>query len=255
MKKWVLVFAAAGLFGVAPASAQGLLSALKDKVTGGGQEPQETPAAQAQSTPPPAESGARNSRRGTARPNVKVVEGTPPPSAGTPQPTPDKETIRRGAQKLRAQLETEKIPGDLFRRYAGKWKGDFWVYSPEGKLEESKSVSLEFTPGSGGTMKMESFSFDRISRTWVIAETATYENQGDSVQVTIQRPNTSVSHQTGRYNDGQLFLTNQGREGMEHFRERVDGKRLLIDGFGAYPAKQGGEYHVFIGRFLKEGGR
>jgi len=251
MKKWLAALAALVALSTSDASAQGLLSALKDKVTGGGEpEPAPTPVAAAQATPAPAENAARGkATRSKANPKVQVVEGTPPP--GTPAPTPDKETIRKGAAKLQGQLSNERVPGDLFRKYAGKWKGDFWTYSPTGKLEQSQSVSLEFKV-LGNSMTMESFSFDRISRTWVVAETATYTNNGDSVRVSIQRPDKSTDSQTGYFNDGQLFLVNSSGEGMEHFRERVDGKRLLIDGFGAYRGKQGGDYHVFIGRYLKE---
>lgn len=245
---WLLAGALA-----APTIAQaGLLSAIKDKVTGGDdsaqQQTQHVPAAEG--TPAPAEQGkaaGRSSKSGKGK--VKVVEGTPPPPAN-PQPTPTREQIKAGAQKLKKAIDVEQVPGNLFQRYAGKWKGDFWVYSPSGKLEESKAASIQYTPQSDGTMKMETFYLDRISKTWVTAETATYVNEGRSVRVTIRRPNNSVSKQTGHFNDGQLFLMADINDGVEHYRERIDGKRLLVDGFGVY--KGAGDHHVFIGRFLKE---
>src|SRR5215218_9606175 len=112
----------------------GLWNALKDKVTGGeGAEDeaavqQQLAQQQGQPTPAPAE---RKSTKGgktvQGKSRVQMVEGTPPPAAA-PRATPDKEAIRKGAAKLSAEVNTEKIPSDLFQRYAGKWKGDFWVY-------------------------------------------------------------------------------------------------------------------------------
>jgi hypothetical protein len=238
----------------------GWISAIKDKVTGGpSDEEQQAAAMQAQAaqpaaTPAPAEGGktpGKTAAKGTkARPNIKVVEGTPTPVANA-QPTPDKETIRKGAAKLQTQMEVEKIPSNLFQNYVGKWKGDFWVYKPTGQLEQNQAASIEYTLQPDGTLKMESFFFDRISKSWVIAETATYVNEGSSVRVTIRHSNNSVGKQTGHYNDGQLFLTADINDGVEHYRERIDGKRLLVDGFGVY---KGGaaDAHVFIGRFLRE---
>ncbi|MGI8906757.1 MAG: lipocalin family protein [Candidatus Sumerlaeaceae bacterium] len=228
------------------ASHASLWSALKDKVSGS--DPAEEEAAAAQqaaamaATPAPAEAGK-------GRPRVKIVEGTPPPNSAA-KPTADKETIRKGAQKLSQEINAERIPGDLFQRYAGKWKGDFWVYSPAGKKEQSQAASVEYTLNGDGTMKMESFYFDRISKTWVTAETATYVNEGNSIRVTIKRPNGDVAKQTGHFNDGQLFLTADINDGVEHYRERIDGKRLLVDGFGVYKGQA--DSHVFIGRFLRE---
>lgn len=252
MKKLYAYFLAVAISGSSVAQA-GLLSAIKDKVTGGGEEaaPQQTqqvPAAEG--TPAPAEQGkAAGKTTKSGKGKVKVVEGTPPPSTNT-QPTPTREQIKAGAQKLKKAIDVEPVPKNLFQKYAGKWKGDFWVYTPSGKLEESKAASIEYTPQSDGTMKMETFYLDRISKTWVTAETATYVNDGNSVRVTIRRPNNSVSKQTGHYNDNSLFLLADISDGVEHYRERVDGKRLLVDGFGVY--KGSGDQHVFIGRFLKE---
>jgi hypothetical protein len=247
---WCTVLAIGLLGGVAQAS---LWSALKEKVTGSDDSGQQAAAApEPQSTPAPAEGGksAKGGKAAQAKPRVKLVEGTPPPGA-TPQPTPDKETIKKGAQKLAQQMNVDKIPGDLFQRYAGKWKGDFWVYTPSGNKEQSQAASVEYVLNGDGTMKMESFYFDRISKTWVTAETATYVNDGNSVRVTIRRPNNAVAKQTGHFKDGQLFLVADINDGVEHYRERIDGKRLLIDGFGVYSGKSA-DSHVFIGRFLKE---
>jgi hypothetical protein len=237
----------------------GWISALKDKVTGGDSaaEQQQIAAQEVQATPAPAENtktSAKSTKGGktvSGKSKVQIVEGTPPPTNAAPQPTPDKETIRKGAQKLAAEVNVEKIPSDLFRRYAGKWKGDFWVYSPTGQKEQSQAASVEYTVNGDGTMKMESFYNDRISKNWVTAETATYVNEGDKLRVTIKRPNGQIAKQTGRFNDGQLFLVADISDGVEHNRERVDGKRLLIDGFGVYFGKNS-DSHVFIGRFLKE---
>lgn len=260
MKKlYTVACAVVALWTMTNVGQAGLWSALKDKV-GVGENPEEQAAAQqqvaqaqqAEATPAPAEkkSTGKAGKTVQGKSRVQMVEGTPPPVA-TPRTAADKETIRKGAQKLSAEVNVEKVPSDLFRRYQGKWKGDFWVYSPSGKKEQSQAASIEYTMNGDGTMKMESFYFDRLSKTWVTAETATYVNEGNSVRITIRRPNNAVAKQTGYFNDGQLFLVADITDGVEHYRERIDGKRLLIDGFGVYTGPKS-DSHVFIGRFLRE---
>lgn len=142
------------------------------------------------------------------------------------------------------------VPSNLFSRYAGKWTGDFWVYSPDGVLQESKSVMIEYKP-SGKNMTMETFYLDRISKQWVVAETATYTNNGGSVKVSIRRPNSEMASQTGYYTNGSLFLTSDNiKSGVEQYRETLDGQRLLVDGFGIYGDVK--DSHVFIGRFVRQ---
>ena len=244
MKKSLFVLAIA--IGITfNASAQGFLSSVRDKLTGGGDEPaqaQQAPAA-AQPTPAPAE--GRNVK-GEGGKNVKIVQGTP--SAAAPTKTPTKEEIRKGAANLSRQLSPEKVPSNLFDRYVGTWNGDFWVYSPQGALKQSQAVKIEYKK-SGKQLTMETFYADRISKTWVVAETATYTNEGDKVTVSIRRPSNDVATQTGHFNDGQLFLVANIKDGVEHYRERIDGKRLLVDGFGVYG---GNDSNVFIGRFVKQ---
>jgi len=208
-----------------------------------------------QATPAPAEKSSRggksassSSKGGKKGQSVKVVEGTPPPQQA-PQPTPDKETIRKGAARLKQQLSVERIPSDLLSRYVGRWKGDFWVYAPTGELQESKACAIEYKMGDRNTLQMETYYVDRISKQWIVAETATYQNNGDSVLVTIKKPDGKIATQTGHYNDGQLFLVSNIKDGIESYRERIDGKRLLVDGFGVYGGK---DSHVFIGRLLRE---
>lgn len=246
MKKLLLVLTAAfTLTCSTTVMGQGFLSSIRGKLTGNeaAQQQQQQPqqAAPQQATPAPAERTAR----GEGGSNVRIVQGTPPAQA---QKTPTKEEIRKGANRLRNQLEQERIPGDLFDRYVGTWNGDFWVYSPTGKLEESKSVKIEFKK-SGKSLVMETFYADRISKQWVVAETATYSSDGSKVTVNIQRPSGDNASQTGYYNDGQLFLVANISEGVEHYRERIDGQRLLVDGFGVYGGK---DSHVFIGRFVRQ---
>lgn len=225
--------------------AQGFLSSIKGKLSGGEAAPQQQQApVQAQATPAPAEQG--RTVQGQGGKNVKIVQGTPPPTA---QKTPSKEEIRKGAARLKSQMAPERIPGNLFDRYEGTWNGDFWVYSPTGTLEESKSVRIEYKKAGKNTLNMETFYADRISKQWVVAETATYTNNGDSISVSIRRPSNDVATQTGHYNDGQLFLVANIKDGVEHYRERIDGQRLLVDGFGVYG---GSDSHVFIGRFVRQ---
>ena len=111
---------------------------------------------------------------------------------------------------------------------------------------------MEYARQGNNTMTMRSFSYDMISKTWVTEETATYRIEGDRVLVEIKRPTGKTAKQSGHYSDGQLFLQAEIEDGVEHFRERIDGKRLLIDGFGIYGSLKGKDHHVFIGRLVKE---
>lgn len=244
MKKIIVCGAVIAVSMCGTIQAQGFLSSIKDKLTGGGDEPAQQAPQQAQATPAPAEAG--RTVKGDNGKNVRIVQGTPPAQA---QETPTKEEIRKGAARLKKQLEPERIPSNLFDRYVGTWNGDFWVYSPSGQLEEIKSVRIEYKKADKNTLTMETFYADRLSKQWIVAETATYANHGDSVKVSIQRPSGDIATQTGHYNDGQLFLVADIKDGIEHYRERIDGQRLLVDGFGVYGGK---DSHVFIGRFLRQ---
>lgn len=163
-------------------------------------------------------------------------------------PTPDPEKVK----KLKAALDWEKPPADLFQRYAGTWQGDFWVYSVEGRLEQHNKMRITYTPQSDGTMKMEMWSGDLISKMWVTKVTATYSIEGDKIVCTVQQPDGTSFKQIGHYNDGSVFFVSQINDGVEHSRERIDGKRLLSDGFGVYESLKKKNAHVFIGRFLKQ---
>lgn len=168
------------------------------------------------------------------------------------QPTPSPEQIKEGARKLAKEIGWEKIPGDLFRRYQGTWVGNYWAYSLDGKLQQTSKTKVEFKIQKDGSMKMESYYFDLLSKSYFTAEVATYRINGDEVVVTIERGQGKTDRQVGHWNDGQLFLVSNIKDGVEHFRERIDGKRLLIDGFGVYGSLKGKDQHVFIGRYLRE---
>lgn len=255
MKKSLLVLAAVVGLTCGNLQGQGFLSSIKDKLTGAEQqEQQQAPQQQAppqqqqqpgpQGTPAPAERG--RTVQGEAGNNVKIIQGTPPAQV---QKTPTKDEIKKGAARLKTQMAAERIPGNLFDNYVGTWSGDFWVYSPSGQLEETKSAKIEYKKTGKNTLSMETFYADRLGKQWIVAETATYTNTGDAVQVSILRPSNDTATQTGHFNDGQLFLMANITDGVEHFRERIDGQRLLVDGFAVYG--DGGS-HVFIGRFVRQ---
>lgn len=251
MKRTVaIVFALMALTSM-PVYSQGILNRIKNTVTGNEQQqqqPQQQPQYQAQPTPPPAEAN----RTASGRNGVKVVEGTPPPELmQQPEKTPTKAEIKAGAARLTRAMVPENVPGNLFGRYQGVWSGDFVVYTPDGRMEEFKKVRMEFKSTGRKQMTMETFYFDKISETYVVAETAVYENNTKDVKVTIRRPNGEQATQTGRWNDGQLFLKADIRDGVEHFRERIQDNRMLVDGFAVYNDKPN-DVHVFIGRFTRE---
>lgn len=163
-------------------------------------------------------------------------------------PTPDPEQVK----KLKAALDWEKPPKDILQRYAGTWQGDFWVYSIEGRLKQHNKMRITYTPQPDGTLKMEMWSGDLISKLWVTKVTATYAVDGDKIVCTVQQPDGSQFKQIGHYNDGSVFFVSQITDGVEHSRERIDGKRLLTDGFGVYGSLKKANSHVFIGRFLRQ---
>lgn len=199
------------------------------------------PAPQQEIPPPPPQS---------SQPTKQMVEkdGKPVP---TPVP-PDPAVIKAGAAKLKKELSWEGVPSNLFQMYAGKWNGNFWVYSPQGKLEGKEAVKMECTPQADGTMKMVTFYHDTITKTWVTHETSVYSVKGDTINVTISGTRGEPARQVGHYNDQSVFLVNESKDTFESQRERIDGKRFLSDGFAVYNGKNGKEYHVFIGRLLKE---
>lgn len=165
-----------------------------------------------------------------------------------PTRTPDPAVV----EQLKKELAWESVPKDLFKRYAGKWIGNFWVYSPVGKKEQVQQVQIEYIPESDGSMTMRTHSYDMLSKAWVVQETARYSVEGDKVQVEIRRPTGKIARQNGHFKDGQLFLQAEITDGAEHFRERIDGNRLLIDGYGIYMPLKNKDQHIFIGRFKKQ---
>lgn len=182
-----------------------------------------------------------------ARPQEPALAKSTGKDAQT-SPTPNPEHVK----KLKAALDWEKPPKDLFQRYAGTWQGDFWVYSVEGRLEQHNKMRLTYTPQPDGSLKMEMWSGDLLSKMWVTKVTATYTVEGDKILCTVTQPDGSTFKQVGHYNDGSVFFVSQIPDGVEHSRERIDGKRLLSDGFGVYGALKKKDAHVFIGRFLKQ---
>ena len=229
--KFASAFAVVSLLAVSSAPAQSIIGGLMDRFGGGQsqqvQQPQQVQQQQ-QQVPPPAEQGARKQ------------------SAGDKKSGPSS-----GARKLARELNWDKVPRDLFNRYAGNWEGHFWTYSPLGKKEQVNRVQVSFTP-NGNTMKMVTNSMDLISKTWVVQESAVYTIEGDTVYVEITRPSGDTSRQVGHWSDDQLFLQGQINDGVEHFRERVDGGRLLVDGFGVYGSVKGKDHHIFIGRLTRK---
>jgi hypothetical protein len=167
----------------------------------------------------------------------------------TAQPTPDPQKVK----KLKAALDWETPPKDLFERYVGTWQGDFWVYTTDGRLEQHNKVRITYTLQPDGTLKMEMLSGDLISKMWVTKVTATYKVDGKQIVCSVAQPTGDTFKQVGHYNDGSVFFVSQIPDGVEHQRERIDGKRLLVDGFGVYGSlKKKDDHHVFIGRFLKQ---
>ncbi|MCX7018896.1 MAG: lipocalin family protein [bacterium] len=231
MKFTAYIIACAFTLLLAGNSHAGFLSALLDRNKAGADNQQRLVAGQ--QVPPPAEQANK-------------------PAAAPGQKAPDEKEIKAAARKIAKQMSWDAVPNDLFQRYAGKWQGTFWVYSLVGKKQQVNRVQINYEPQNDGTMKMTTLSFDMISKVWVTEETATYTIKGDTIIVEIKRPTGQTQKQTGHYSDGQLFFKGEIDDGAEHFRERISGKDLLVDGFGVYGSFKGADHHIFIGRFKRE---
>lgn len=258
--KYVSAFALLGILALASAAPAGILSGLRDRLSAGQTEQFQgnNPAPQnEQQVPPPAEQAQPKKKQQPkqqqqAQPQQQPQQAQPKQQQAQPQDDSAK-APSAGARKLARQLNWDGVPRDLFKRYAGRWEGNFWVYSPLGKKEQVNKVQVEYTPQSNGSMKMLTNSYDMISKTWVVQESATYTIEGDTVYVEIRRPNGDVSRQVGHWSDDQLFLQGQINDGVEHFRERIDSNgRLLVDGFGVYGSTKGKDHHIFIGRMTRQ---
>lgn len=208
----------------APIGAQGgLFTSLRDKVTGRDEQPT------AQQGPPP-----------QAQPELSPQEQDKARQQAESQ-----------ARRVASKMTWDKVPGNLFRQYAGKWEGNFWVYGNDGRKRQVQKVTVQYAPQRDGTMHMESFNFDLVSKQWVTSEKAIYTVSGDTVTVTVSTMTGKSHTQMGHYSDGQLFLKSNIKDGIEHFRERVRGNELLIDGYGVYGSVKGDDHNVFIGRLKR----
>lgn len=227
----VSILAAALVMWGATSAYAGLFSSVRDHLSSGvpSHEAGEQVGASPQATPPPAE------QANTTKSNTQ----------------PTKEDVQADEKKLKRELNWEKPPADLFQRYAGVWDGNYWVYSTQGRKEQISKVRIKFEPVSSNTMKATTVSYDQVSRQFLPAESSIYRIQGDTITVETTEQGGKVSRQAGHFQDGYIFSESKIKDGVEHFREKVDGKRLLIDGFGVYDSKTGKDQHVFIGRLLK----
>jgi hypothetical protein len=211
-----------------------------------------------------AQGGFLSSLRERALPGPNQGEQASPPAGAQvaqkagqqPTPTPEEQAAMKkraeaSARRIARQMSWDAVPRDLFRRYAGRWEGNFWVYSPVGRKKQSQKVVVEYTPQSNGTLLMETRSLDLVSKQWIVQESAVYSVDGDTVTITVTRPNGSKQTQTGHYSDDQLFVRSNIKDGVEHYRERIRGNELLVDGYGVYGKISGDDHNVFIGRLRR----
>lgn len=184
-----------------------------------------------------------------------VTEGSDPNQGVRPQKTPTPEQIKAGAAKLSRQLGHERIPANLFKQYVGTWRGWFYTYTPDGQAKGRQSVQLQCELQSDGSLHVRAMYFDRLAQQFVLGESYVYQKVSpDTVRVTITRANNEKSYQTGHYNDGSLFLQGEISDGIESYRERIDGNRWLMDGFSYYDSKKKGvrDAHHHIARLTRE---
>lgn len=261
VRRCFAVLAVVGPWALGGAAHAGLLTDIGDKIGGAvgleaGQQVQPQPQQQPQQTPPPAENAGKGDTSGkSAKTGKSKKDKSEKDKAGQtaqagatpagPTPTPDPKRV----QQLARELNWEAVPKNLFQRYAGKWTGHFFVYTTLGKKQQVQRMTIEFTPQSDGTMKMQVFYFDLVSKTWVTQESAVYSVKGDTINVEITRQDGSKGKQVGHYSDEQVFFEGQISDGVEHFRERITkDNRFLIDGFAIYGSLKSKDRHVFIGR-------
>lgn len=186
--------------------------------------------------------------------NVTVTEGSDPNQGVRPQQTPTQEQIKKGAAKLAKQLNHERIPGDLFRQYAGTWKGWFYTYTLDGRSTGRQAVQMQCDLQSDGSLLVRAMYFDKLAQQFVLGESYHYQKVDPStIKVTITRASNDTQTQTGHFNDGSLFLRGNIADGVEGSRERIDGNRLLMDGFSVYFNKKGeNDVHHHVARLTRE---
>lgn len=246
----------AGFAGEAPAQG-GLIRGL----LGGGKDADPTPALPAAETTAEADAGkpatpaagapaarTRALRNPPAPPAPAAGAASPSgaqsaadPNAGLrPQAQATDKQVKAGARKLELQLNAEKVPRDLFARYVGTWKGNSYVYTPGGRNVGRQAVEVIFAMKGDGTLEGKAKSFDRLAQQFVVAESYSYRMlDASSVRISITRPTGQTDTQTGRFNDGALILAADIKDGVETYRERVDGDRLLIDGVTVIDGQKG----------------
>lgn len=253
MKKSLFVCAVLTVFTVSPSWSQGFLSSIRGRFGGEAspndqaEQVQQSASQVAQATPAPAETATKSKQSGKGKSSVKIIEGTPPPTENA-QPAPDKEAIRKGAARLKSSMVPERVPGDLFSLYSGTWNGTLNVYSPTGDVLETHAVVIECRP-SGKSLVKETYYVDRNTKQPVLAETATYTNEGSAVSIVSVSPEGNAQQRSAKYNDRQLFITGQAGSGLVHFRERFsEGRALLVDGFDY----RGGTTKVHVGRYTRQ---
>ncbi len=198
--------------------------------------------------------GGRNDEAQQAPP---AAEAGDPTGGARPQATPTREQIKKGAAKLAKQLDVERIPSDLFKRYAGNWEGNFYTYSPDGRHNARQAVRVQAEIQSDGSLLCRAMYFDKLAQQFVLGESYLYQKvDAGTVRVTITRASNQTDTQTGHYNDGYLFLQGDISDGVESFREKIDGNRWLVDGFTMYNMGKGkkgsGDLSHHLARLVRE---
>jgi hypothetical protein len=118
----------------------------------------------------------------------------------------EKESRDRGTQDRSSDELGMPSPGISSAATRGAGKAIFGFTRRVGRKKQSQKVVVEYTPQSNGTLLMETRSFDLVSKQWVVQESAVYSVNGDTVTITVTRPDGSKQTQTGHYSDDQLFV-------------------------------------------------
>ena len=143
------------------------------------------------------------------------------------------------------QLHSQSVRPNLFAEYAGKWKGTFYVYSPDGKLlnkleaEHSYRISDPYTLEGTQTVRYPDGSIERIQAKDYV--------QNGKLYCRVESDRSGVKILEGKMEGNQIFWWRHQKDVTESFRERVinGGRLYAIDGYGIYGADHTKVYTFF----------
>jgi hypothetical protein len=137
--------------------------------------------------------------------------------------------------------------GTPFGPYSGEWKGEFHVYTPDGKLVKNiqawhvYKVIDEATLSGLQTLTYQDGTIEKVHATNYIKNGTLY--------CRVSSDRFGDKELQGRFDGNQIFWWRMEKDIVESYRERIlnHGKTYAIDGYGIY----GSKIYTFFGEYTK----